>query len=989
MASRLSALQGRALVCSLLLFYGCSDDDGPRRDGGLPGDIDAGVQLDGSVSPTPDGATEPDGAPVRADGDGDGVPDRSDNCPRLANTSQADRDGDTVGDACDNCAPIANADQADTDGDGMGDVCEAAVFRDGDQDADGVRNELDKCLLTADPSNADGDGDGFGDVCDNCPGVANADQADANKDNVGDACADGASGVVDSDGDGLPDANDNCPRLASPNQADTDKDMIGDVCDNCVTTANYRQQDADMDGQGDLCEPQFDDPNADGDSDGVPNVMDNCPALANTNQADQDRDEVGDLCDNCKAVANTDQRPVMELSKCGIDVMLDSDGDGIPDRMDNCPLIANANQADQDRDLRGDLCDNCTRLANYAQTDGDGDNVGDVCEQLPDRDGDMVPDASDNCIAIANADQADTDGDRVGNACDNCPAVANSGQQDSDGDRVGDQCDDNELPSGNTCAEGTTQANPVRPNLYFLLDRSWSMTRNMAEPTRLTSLKSALDMLAGTNQAPGSVITNFNLAVGVFPGPGAANSTEGSCSGTNVPVSLLTMANYTADQFRAAYAPVTANGFTPTDIALAQVRARQLFNLTNDPLSASRPKAVVLITDGEPNNCTLSGAEAPTNRVGETVAQARKLAAEGIPVYVLGFQGVNSDVMEAIAYAGSRSQGASLPTQSCSERYCSAIGSGSGCSGATSAPGCICDDDPASGVDGYSPNNCVNYTGLDGTWYPVSNAQSILSALNSIITRTVSCTLPLTPTPGRSVDPSIARVRFVNGASTTTLRRDSDYTITGTSVTLVGSACSNLQNAVAANASARVEVDLGCACVASGAEVCFDNVDNDCDGRVDEDCVPTDVCGMGAPSANCGTRENDTPEICDGMDNDGDGMSDEGCPTICMSPSAEYCDRLDNDCDGQIDEECPPACLPAPEICNGKDDDCDQLVDEGCDPRCRPFTEICNGLDDDCDGMVDESCAMCPERGDEICDGKDNDCDGQVDEGCPSGPIFI
>lgn len=35
------------------------------------------------------------------DQDGDGVPDRNDNCPSVANGSQADFDGDTIGDACD------------------------------------------------------------------------------------------------------------------------------------------------------------------------------------------------------------------------------------------------------------------------------------------------------------------------------------------------------------------------------------------------------------------------------------------------------------------------------------------------------------------------------------------------------------------------------------------------------------------------------------------------------------------------------------------------------------------------------------------------------------------------------------------------------------------------------------------------------------------------------------------------------------------------
>ena len=39
--------------------------------------------------------------PLAPDGDGDGVPDPSDNCPIAANPDQVDRDGDGLGDACD------------------------------------------------------------------------------------------------------------------------------------------------------------------------------------------------------------------------------------------------------------------------------------------------------------------------------------------------------------------------------------------------------------------------------------------------------------------------------------------------------------------------------------------------------------------------------------------------------------------------------------------------------------------------------------------------------------------------------------------------------------------------------------------------------------------------------------------------------------------------------------------------------------------------
>ncbi|MCB9560259.1 MAG: thrombospondin type 3 repeat-containing protein [Kofleriaceae bacterium] len=89
-------------------------DARPGDDGGLPG---------------PD-ALQPDAAPP--DGDHDGVPDATDNCPAVGNATQDDEDGDGVGDVCDNCPHVGNADQASADGDGVGDVCDPDPATGGD-----------------------------------------------------------------------------------------------------------------------------------------------------------------------------------------------------------------------------------------------------------------------------------------------------------------------------------------------------------------------------------------------------------------------------------------------------------------------------------------------------------------------------------------------------------------------------------------------------------------------------------------------------------------------------------------------------------------------------------------------------------------------------------------------------------------------------------------------------------------------------------------
>ena len=69
------------------------------------------------------------------------------------------------------------------------------------------------------------------------------------------------------------------------------------------------------------------------------------------------------------------------------------------------------------------------------------------------------------------------------------------------------------------------------------------------------------------------------------------------------------------------------------------------------------------------------------------------------------------------------------------------------------------------------------------------------------------------------------------------------------------------------------------------AEVC-DNMDNDCDGSVDEDlgfttcglgvCENTvDSCVGGVPQT-CDPLPNAVPEICDNLDNDCNGLVDDG-----------------------------------------------------------------------------------------------------------------
>ena len=414
--------------------------------------------------------------PLSADTDGDGIQDKSDNCPNNSNATQVDADHDFVGDACDVCAALPNSDQADVDGDGRGDLC-------------------DNCPTSANPGQQDGDGDGVGDACDGC---------------------------FDTDGDGNCDIADNCPTLPNPLQENTDGDATGDICDtctdtdgdgrgnpgfpantctvdNCPTVANGPAfANADGDSLGDACDACPLDNQNDVDVDTICGNVDNCPTVANTNQQNSDGDAFGNACDNCPTVTNANQANADGdalgdvCDSCALDAQNDVDVDTICGNIDNCPTVANTNQQNTDGDSRGNVCDNCPTVSNSSQANADGDATGDACDTCTDTDGDGRGNPGfpantctvDNCPTVANGPAfANADGDSLGDACDacpldnqndvdgdticgnvdNCPTVANFNQLNSDGDTLGDVCDtdddnDGRLDGADNCptvANGT------------------------------------------------------------------------------------------------------------------------------------------------------------------------------------------------------------------------------------------------------------------------------------------------------------------------------------------------------------------------------------------------------------------------------------------------------------------------------------------------------------------------------------------------------
>lgn len=147
-------------------------------------------------------------------------------------------------------------------------------------------------------------------------------------------------------------------------------------------------------------------------------------------------------------------------------------------------------------------------------------------------------------------------------------------------------------------------------------------------------------------------------------------------------------------------------------------------------------------------------------------------------------------------------------------------------------------------------------------------------------------------------------------------------------------------------------------------EVC-DDVDNNCDGTVDEGLTAT----FYADGDGDGYGGSVTVQACEAPD----GFTDQGgdcndSSALALPGGSEVCDTLDNNCDGAVDEGLTTVFYAD----SDNDGFGSQVATESCE-RPNGFTETA--------GDCNDNSALAFPGGTEVCDTLDNNCDGTVDEG--------
>ena len=203
--------------------------------------------------------------------------------------------------------------------------------------------------------------------------------------------------------------------------------------------------------------------------------------------------------------------------------------------------------------------------------------------------------------------------------------------EDKDGNPITDK-DGNEIVlenPGTLVAEGADSLEAIlAPNVYFLLDDSGSM----ATSNRIGTLKKRMD------NAAVALAKNFNIGI---------------MSLNNTMKELPLKKGWTADDIRSSYAALKASGVTPTGPSLEKILNNKKYEMEDDIYKEYRRKAVVVITDGQPQDSS-GTTQGLLDSFKNAVTKSSLLAGNGIPVFYMGINATGSlaDKLQDMAVAG-------------------------------------------------------------------------------------------------------------------------------------------------------------------------------------------------------------------------------------------------------------------------------------------------------------------------------------------------
>jgi hypothetical protein len=665
----------------------------------------------------------------------------------------------------------------------------------------------------------------------------------------------------------------------------------------------------------------------------------------------------------------------------------DKDGDGIPDGMDNCPLIFNPGQEDFDLDTTGNACD----------PDDDGDFVADDEDCNP-KDASVHPGAEELCDGKDN----------------NCNGIGDEGYPDSDDDSWADCMDDDDdndgTPDGQDCAPTNSSISPDMLEECDGLDNDCDNT--IDEGFADEDGDGTADCVDEDSDGDGLADTDDNC-------PKVANPEQADLDQDN----LGDLCDSDLDGDSIPNATDNCPGLKNT------IQSDVDEDGLGDPCDDDKDGDDLLDAD---DNCPLSPNPDQEDQDGDGVGDACEDDLDG--------DGVDDKFdcapLNPAAYPGAA-------------EICD--GTDNNCNGAS--------DEGFPDSDGDGLKNCVDLDDdgdnspddadcapLDATVHPGADElcdgldndcnEAIDDGLGKISCGKGECAhaQPACLDGQEQVCDPLAGIAIENCDG-----KDNDCD--GLTDEDLGSSTCGLGLCLHTVANCSQGEVVSCDPFEGVGEELCDGLDNDCDGKTDEE-QPILACGKGQCFHNqssciggtvyeCKAFEGATQEVCDGQDNDCDGDSDEGfgtttcgqgecqhtidnCvagwPQLCnpLEGSApDTCDGLDNDCNGFVDENLGTTTC-GQGACQNTVDNCADGVLQNCDPLEGAEAEACDGEDNDCDGQIDEQLGLTtcgigaclhttevckdgelqecdPEAGaePESCDGIDNDCDGSVDEDYP------